>query len=140
MDLLKVKPYIVAKCPSAGVVRKLGEGAPVQVSPSSSDGGSKLRGQSQTPRVVSKRDVIITKLYLLSEGRIKFNIALPYVYTADSNCRHLMMVSMMMPMMEMISMVMVMMFMTVVVRGDHVGNGHDVHDDGCSGFSSTTSC
>ncbi|GBM91228.1 hypothetical protein AVEN_31637-1 [Araneus ventricosus] len=55
-----------------GVMRKLGEGVPTQVSSSSSDRGSKLRGPSQnSPRVASKRDVNITKtekLNLESEG------------------------------------------------------------------------
>ncbi|GBN67266.1 hypothetical protein AVEN_146050-1 [Araneus ventricosus] len=41
LDLLKVKPYVVAKRSPAGVARKLGEGVPVQVSTASSDGGSK---------------------------------------------------------------------------------------------------
>ncbi|GBM65392.1 hypothetical protein AVEN_232322-1 [Araneus ventricosus] len=49
--------------PTAGVVRKFGEGMPVQMSSSSADLGSKLRGSSQnSPRVASKRDINITKL------------------------------------------------------------------------------
>ncbi|GBO23734.1 hypothetical protein AVEN_12481-1 [Araneus ventricosus] len=44
--------------PPAGVVRKFGERAPAQVSSSSYDCGSKLRGASQnSPRVASNRDV-----------------------------------------------------------------------------------
>ncbi|GBM37110.1 hypothetical protein AVEN_103213-1 [Araneus ventricosus] len=40
------------KCPPAGVMRKFGEGMPAQVSSSSSDRGSKLRGPAQnSPRV-----------------------------------------------------------------------------------------
>ncbi|GBN32152.1 hypothetical protein AVEN_136391-1, partial [Araneus ventricosus] len=47
----------------AGVVRKFGEEVPAQVSSSSSDRGSKIRGPSQnSPRVASKRNVTITKL------------------------------------------------------------------------------
>ncbi|GBM76070.1 hypothetical protein AVEN_167490-1 [Araneus ventricosus] len=51
----------------------LERGVPAQVSSSSSDRGSKLRGPSQnSPRVASKRDVNITKtqeiLYVNSEG------------------------------------------------------------------------
>ncbi|GBM40763.1 hypothetical protein AVEN_157905-1 [Araneus ventricosus] len=53
----------MAKCTPAGVVRKLGEGMPAQVSSPSSDRGLKLRGQSQSsPRAASKRAVNITKL------------------------------------------------------------------------------
>ncbi|GBL95437.1 hypothetical protein AVEN_154829-1 [Araneus ventricosus] len=49
----------------SGMVRMFGEGVPTQVSSSSPDSGSKLRGPSQnSPRVVSKRDVNITKLKL----------------------------------------------------------------------------
>ncbi|GBN56255.1 hypothetical protein AVEN_213548-1 [Araneus ventricosus] len=49
--------------PLAGVVRKFEEVVPAQVSSSSSDRGSKLRGPSQnSPRVASKRDVNKTKL------------------------------------------------------------------------------
>ncbi|GBL92177.1 hypothetical protein AVEN_91518-1 [Araneus ventricosus] len=45
-----------------GVAWKFGEGVPAQVSSSSSDRGSKLRGSSQnSPHVASKRDVNITK-------------------------------------------------------------------------------
>ncbi|GBM28655.1 hypothetical protein AVEN_629-1 [Araneus ventricosus] len=44
------------------VAWKFGEGVPAQVSSSSSDRGSKLRGPSQnSPRVASKRDINITK-------------------------------------------------------------------------------
>ncbi|GBN30634.1 hypothetical protein AVEN_118870-1 [Araneus ventricosus] len=46
---------------SVGVACKFGEGVPAQVSSSSSDRGSKLRGPSQnSPRVASKLDVNIT--------------------------------------------------------------------------------
>ncbi|GBM85648.1 hypothetical protein AVEN_150176-1 [Araneus ventricosus] len=52
----------IKRLPS-GVVLKFGVGVPVQVSFSSSDGGSKLRGLSQNRLLVaSKRDVNITKL------------------------------------------------------------------------------
>ncbi|GBO38926.1 hypothetical protein AVEN_240257-1 [Araneus ventricosus] len=58
-----VVSYVVAKRSSAGVVQKFGEEVPAQVSSSSSDRGSKLRGLSQnSSRVASKRDVNITKL------------------------------------------------------------------------------
>ncbi|GBM33460.1 hypothetical protein AVEN_55784-1 [Araneus ventricosus] len=60
-----VKSNAVAKRPLAGAVWKLGEGGGMsaQVSPSSSDRGSKLRGRPKnSPRVASKRDVKITKL------------------------------------------------------------------------------
>ncbi|GBM85643.1 hypothetical protein AVEN_33358-1 [Araneus ventricosus] len=61
--LLHAKSFIVAKRPPIGVAWKFGEGVPAQVSSSSSDCGSKLRGPSQnSPRVASKRDVNITKL------------------------------------------------------------------------------
>ncbi|GBN40174.1 hypothetical protein AVEN_159704-1 [Araneus ventricosus] len=61
--LLYAKSYVVAKRPPVGVAWKLGEGVSAQVSSSSSDRGSKLRGLSQnSPRVASKRDVNITKL------------------------------------------------------------------------------
>ncbi|GBM63580.1 hypothetical protein AVEN_173079-1 [Araneus ventricosus] len=51
---LHAKSYVVAKRPSAGVAWKFGERAPVQVSSSSSDRGSKIRGPNQnSPRVVS---------------------------------------------------------------------------------------
>ncbi|GBM09798.1 hypothetical protein AVEN_234637-1 [Araneus ventricosus] len=60
--LLHAKSYIVAKRPPVGVAWKFGEGVPAQVSSSSSDHGSKLRGPSQnSPRVASKWDVNITK-------------------------------------------------------------------------------
>ncbi|GBL77177.1 hypothetical protein AVEN_12800-1 [Araneus ventricosus] len=60
--LLHVKSYVLAKRPPVGVVRKFGEGVPAQVSSSSSDLGSKLRGQSlNSPSVASKRDINITK-------------------------------------------------------------------------------
>ncbi|GBM06296.1 hypothetical protein AVEN_208981-1 [Araneus ventricosus] len=53
----------VVKRPPVGVAWKFEEGVPAQVSSSSSDRGSKLRGPSQnSPRVASKRDVNITKL------------------------------------------------------------------------------
>ncbi|GBO11827.1 hypothetical protein AVEN_224339-1 [Araneus ventricosus] len=61
--LLHAKSYVLAKRPPVVVVLKFGEGVPAQVSSSSSDRGSKLRGPSQnSPRVASKRDVNITKL------------------------------------------------------------------------------
>ncbi|GBM61719.1 hypothetical protein AVEN_120568-1 [Araneus ventricosus] len=59
--LLHAKSYVVAKRPPVGVARKFGEGVPAQVSSSSSDRGSKLRGPSlNIHRVASKRDVNIT--------------------------------------------------------------------------------
>ncbi|GBM34897.1 hypothetical protein AVEN_41448-1 [Araneus ventricosus] len=59
--LLHSKSYVVAKRPPAGVARKFGEGMPAQVSSSSSDRGSKLRGPSlNSPRAASKRDFNIT--------------------------------------------------------------------------------
>ncbi|GBO04623.1 hypothetical protein AVEN_172398-1 [Araneus ventricosus] len=68
--LLHPKSYVVAKRPPVGGVRKLGEGVRAQVSSSSSDLGSKLRGPSQNrPRVASKWNVIyITKLNLSNFG------------------------------------------------------------------------
>ncbi|GBL92565.1 hypothetical protein AVEN_123752-1 [Araneus ventricosus] len=52
-----------AKYSPVGVVRKLRYGVPAQVSSSSSDRDSKLRGPSQnSPRAASKRDVNKTKL------------------------------------------------------------------------------
>ncbi|GBM34125.1 hypothetical protein AVEN_155131-1, partial [Araneus ventricosus] len=55
--LLHAKSYVVAKRPPVGVARKFGEGVPAQVSSSSSDLGSKLRGPSlNSPRVASKRE------------------------------------------------------------------------------------
>ncbi|GBN43284.1 hypothetical protein AVEN_167533-1 [Araneus ventricosus] len=61
--LLHIKSYEVAKRPPAGEAWKPGEGVPDQVSSSTSDRGSKLRGPSlNSPRVASKRDVNITKL------------------------------------------------------------------------------
>ncbi|GBL85800.1 hypothetical protein AVEN_63142-1 [Araneus ventricosus] len=63
LGLLLGKPIQRPERPPAGAVRKCGDGVPAQVSSSSSDRGSKLRGQSQnSPRVASKRDVNITKL------------------------------------------------------------------------------
>ncbi|GBN57659.1 hypothetical protein AVEN_23963-1 [Araneus ventricosus] len=63
MDLLHAKSYVVAKRPPIGVARKFGERVPAQVSSSSSDHGTKLRGPSQnSPRVATKRDVNITTL------------------------------------------------------------------------------
>ncbi|GBO04576.1 hypothetical protein AVEN_269662-1 [Araneus ventricosus] len=60
--LLHVKSYVVRKRPLLGVAWKFGEGVPAQVSSSSSNLGSKLRGPSQNRTVVaSKRDVNITK-------------------------------------------------------------------------------
>ncbi|GBN66369.1 hypothetical protein AVEN_139314-1 [Araneus ventricosus] len=54
---------IGAKCPPVGVAWKFGEGVPAQVSSSSSDCGSNLRGPSQnSSRVASKRDFNVTKL------------------------------------------------------------------------------
>ncbi|GBM92342.1 hypothetical protein AVEN_116794-1, partial [Araneus ventricosus] len=51
-----------AKRPPVGVVPNFGEGVPAQVSSSSSDRGSKLRGPSQNnPYVASKRDANVTK-------------------------------------------------------------------------------
>ncbi|GBN42646.1 hypothetical protein AVEN_22607-1, partial [Araneus ventricosus] len=63
-DLLHAKSYIVvAKRPPVSVVRKLGEGVPAQVSPSSFDSSSKLRGPSQNAcRAASERSVHITEL------------------------------------------------------------------------------
>ncbi|GBM56874.1 hypothetical protein AVEN_270441-1, partial [Araneus ventricosus] len=62
-DLLHAKSYVVAKRPPAGVARNFGEGVTAQVSFSSSDRGSKLRGPYlNSPRVASKRDVNITNL------------------------------------------------------------------------------
>ncbi|GBM56675.1 hypothetical protein AVEN_154225-1 [Araneus ventricosus] len=59
--LLHAKSYVVVKRPPVGVARKFGEGVPAQVSSSSSDRGSKLRGPSlNSPRVASKGDVKIT--------------------------------------------------------------------------------
>ncbi|GBN89144.1 hypothetical protein AVEN_182994-1 [Araneus ventricosus] len=53
--LLHAKSYVVAKRPPVGVAWKFGEGVPAQVSSSSSDRGSELRGPSQnSPRVASK--------------------------------------------------------------------------------------
>ncbi|GBM53120.1 hypothetical protein AVEN_130773-1 [Araneus ventricosus] len=53
--LLHVKSYVVVKRPPVGVAWKFGEGVPVQVSSSSSECGSKLRGPSQnSPLVASK--------------------------------------------------------------------------------------
>ncbi|GBM71092.1 hypothetical protein AVEN_146306-2-1, partial [Araneus ventricosus] len=61
--LLHVKSYVVAKRLPVGVARKFGEEVPAQVSSSSSDRRSELRGPSQnSPLVASKRDVNITKL------------------------------------------------------------------------------
>ncbi|GBN17254.1 hypothetical protein AVEN_212951-1 [Araneus ventricosus] len=52
---LHAESYVVAKRPPVGVARKLGEGVKAQVSSSSSDRDSKLRGQSlNSPRVASK--------------------------------------------------------------------------------------
>ncbi|GBN03506.1 hypothetical protein AVEN_116548-1 [Araneus ventricosus] len=60
---LYAKSYVVAKRPPVGVAWKFGEKVPAQVSSSSSDHGSKLRGPSQnSPRVDSEWDVNITKL------------------------------------------------------------------------------
>ncbi|GBN94810.1 hypothetical protein AVEN_105148-1 [Araneus ventricosus] len=65
MGPLHPKSYVVAKRPPVGVAWKLGEGVPAQASSSSSDRGSKLRGQSlNSPRVASKLDVNITLLNL----------------------------------------------------------------------------
>ncbi|GBM03901.1 hypothetical protein AVEN_185400-1 [Araneus ventricosus] len=59
--LLHAKSYVVAKRPPVGVAQKFGDGVPAQVSSSSSDSGSKLRGPSlNSPRVTSKWDVNIT--------------------------------------------------------------------------------
>ncbi|GBM26536.1 hypothetical protein AVEN_245261-1 [Araneus ventricosus] len=59
--LLHTKSYVLAKHPPVGVARKFGEGVPAQVSSSSSDRGSKLRGPSlNSLRVASKRDVNLT--------------------------------------------------------------------------------
>ncbi|GBL85865.1 hypothetical protein AVEN_63191-1 [Araneus ventricosus] len=52
-----LNPKSCVKCPPIGVVRKFCEGVPDQVSSSSSERGSKLRGPCQNnPRVASKRD------------------------------------------------------------------------------------
>ncbi|GBM95663.1 hypothetical protein AVEN_198569-1 [Araneus ventricosus] len=60
--LLHVASYVVAKCHSAGVVRRFREELIAQVSSSSSDRGSKLRDPSQeNPRVAKIRDVNISK-------------------------------------------------------------------------------
>ncbi|GBM78922.1 hypothetical protein AVEN_62280-1, partial [Araneus ventricosus] len=60
--LLHAKSCVVAKRPPVGVAWKLGEGVRAQVSSSSSDRDSKLRGPSQnSPRVASKRDVYTSK-------------------------------------------------------------------------------
>ncbi|GBN65780.1 hypothetical protein AVEN_17838-1 [Araneus ventricosus] len=70
---LHAKSYVAAKRSPAAVARKFGEGVPAQVSSSSSDRGSNLRGPSQnSPRVASKRDVNITKLNQIGEGMIDF--------------------------------------------------------------------
>ncbi|GBO39257.1 hypothetical protein AVEN_105909-1 [Araneus ventricosus] len=62
-DLLHSKSCLVAKRPPVCVAWKFGEGVPAQVSFSSSDRGSKLRGLSQnSPRVASKRGITKTKL------------------------------------------------------------------------------
>ncbi|GBN73005.1 hypothetical protein AVEN_21295-1 [Araneus ventricosus] len=59
--LLHPKSLAVTKRPPVGVARKFGEGVPAQVSSSSSDHGSKLRGPFlNSPRVASKRDVNLT--------------------------------------------------------------------------------
>ncbi|GBM92588.1 hypothetical protein AVEN_176144-1 [Araneus ventricosus] len=56
------KSYLEAKRPPASVERKFGEGVPAQVSSSSSDRDSELRGQSQnSPPDASKRDLNITQ-------------------------------------------------------------------------------
>ncbi|GBL81865.1 hypothetical protein AVEN_50469-1 [Araneus ventricosus] len=53
--------YNFIKRPPVGVVRKFGEGVPVQVPYLSSDRNSELRGPfKNSPRVASQRDVIIT--------------------------------------------------------------------------------
>ncbi|GBM18459.1 hypothetical protein AVEN_66819-1 [Araneus ventricosus] len=57
--LLHVKSYVVVKRPPVGVAWKFGEGVPAQVSSSSSDRGSKLRGPSQnSPRVAQNGTLI----------------------------------------------------------------------------------
>ncbi|GBL79633.1 hypothetical protein AVEN_18186-1 [Araneus ventricosus] len=57
---LNLTPWV--KRPTTGVVRKLGEEVPAQVSSSSSDRCSQLRGPYRNnPRVASKWDVNITK-------------------------------------------------------------------------------
>ncbi|GBO19210.1 hypothetical protein AVEN_188926-1 [Araneus ventricosus] len=49
---VQAKSYVVAKCPPVDVAWKFGEVVPAQVSSSSSDHGSKLRGPSlNSPRV-----------------------------------------------------------------------------------------
>ncbi|GBM76813.1 hypothetical protein AVEN_122190-1 [Araneus ventricosus] len=59
--LLHAKSYVVAKRPPVGVAWKFGQGVPAQVSSSSSDRNSKLRGPSlNSPCVASKRDVNLT--------------------------------------------------------------------------------
>ncbi|GBM91094.1 hypothetical protein AVEN_135113-1 [Araneus ventricosus] len=58
LDLLNIKSYGGVHRPPSGVVRKFGGGLPVEVSSSSSDHGSKLRGPSQNSlRVASERGV-----------------------------------------------------------------------------------
>ncbi|GBN41229.1 hypothetical protein AVEN_53994-1 [Araneus ventricosus] len=62
LGLMHFKSYIGVKRPPTSVVRRFGEGVPDQVSSSSSDRDSKLRGPFQnSTRVSSKRDVNITK-------------------------------------------------------------------------------
>ncbi|GBO44666.1 hypothetical protein AVEN_167398-1 [Araneus ventricosus] len=59
--LLHAKSYVVAKRPPVGVRGSLERGVPAQVSSSSSDCGSELRGPSlSSPRVAIKRDVNLT--------------------------------------------------------------------------------
>ncbi|GBM18612.1 hypothetical protein AVEN_110279-1 [Araneus ventricosus] len=63
--LLHAESYVIANRPNVGLAWNLGERVPSQVSSSSSDRRSKLRGPSQnSPRVASKRDVNITKLII----------------------------------------------------------------------------
>ncbi|GBM00363.1 hypothetical protein AVEN_179183-1 [Araneus ventricosus] len=60
----RVKSYVVAKRPPVGAAWKFGDGVLAHLSSLSSDRDSKLRGPSQnSPRVASKRDVNITKLF-----------------------------------------------------------------------------
>ncbi|GBN94757.1 hypothetical protein AVEN_92672-1 [Araneus ventricosus] len=62
LGLLHAKSYAATKRPPVGVARKLEEGAPSQVSSSSSDRRSKLLGPSlNSPRVTSKRDINLTQ-------------------------------------------------------------------------------
>ncbi|GBN08147.1 hypothetical protein AVEN_127292-1 [Araneus ventricosus] len=61
---------LLSERPSAGVLRKLGEGTLVQVSSSSPDCGSKLQGPFQNnPRVASNQGVNLTTLNCTSQAK-----------------------------------------------------------------------